>query len=330
MPSTLRRRAVAIAKLLLGVALVGLLLRWLSPDLSALRERAELDVGLLVAAFACTVAATFVTSLRWKVMVEAMGGTRLPYAVYFHGLAMIKVIGQFTSTLATDLVGRGLALRSAGSARGVGHAMTQAIVERLFDLLLPGVLLVWALAIHAAPPSDAAVVGSFAGILLLFAVLAALILWPLARVALRLYLAIAGWRGTTIDDETRAELLAPPISRTVAAQVGVLSVLRYLTVLGQYWAIAAALGLVIDFRAIASATPLGQLAGIIGVTPGALGIQEAGWAGAFRWLGVLDDPSIGLFVISQRVLVFAFFALIAAVAWPWLRRAKAASAPNKT
>ncbi|HFE44797.1 MAG TPA: flippase-like domain-containing protein [Nannocystis exedens] len=320
MASSRKSRLFAAAKLLLGIALMIAVVRWLSPDLNSLRARASLDLGALAIALGCTLFASIVTSARWKIMVEAMGGTHLPYRVYFHGLVLTKVIGQFTSALAMDLVGRGLALRSAGSERGLGHAMTQAIVERLFDVLLPAVLVLWALTIHNLDPSPGAVAISFAGLCLLFAGLAVILLWPLARTGLRLYLAIASLRGHEIPLNTRAELLNTPISPKLAAHVGVLSVLRYVAVLGQFWAVAAAIGIDLSFRTIASATPLGQLAGILAITPGGLGIQEAGWAGAFRWLGVLDDPAIGLFVLSQRVLIFAFFGLFSLLSWLWLRQ----------
>ncbi len=320
MATSPKNRLFAAAKLLLGIALMAAVVRWLSPDLETLRARASLDLGALAIALSCTLFASIVTSARWKIMVEAMGGTRLPYRVYFHGLVLTKVIGQFTSALAMDLVGRGLALRSAGSERSLGHSMTQVIVERLFDVLLPAVLVLWALSIRSLDPSPTAVAASFAGLCLLFAGLAVLLLWPLARLGLRLYLAIAVLRGREVSPETRASLLSTPISPKLAAQVGVLSVLRYVSVLGQFWAVAAAIGIDLNFRTIASAMPIGQLAGILAITPGGLGIQEAGWAGAFRWLGVLDDPAIGLFVLSQRVLIFAFFGLFTLLSWLWLRR----------
>ncbi|MCB9568492.1 MAG: flippase-like domain-containing protein [Myxococcales bacterium] len=317
-----RRRLWSAAKLVLGIALLIAVVRWITPDLAAIAERAEPAPLLGLVGLCGTVIAALVTSARWKVMVEAMGGTRLPYAIYFHGLVLTKVLGQFTSTLAMDLVGRGLALRSAGSERGLGHAMTQAILERLFDLLLPAVFLVWALAIHQAAATGGIVVATFAAILAAFALLAALILWPLAQVALRAYLWIAARRGRQIADEVREELLTTPIDRGLAARVGILSVLRYVAILGQYWAVAGAVGIALEFRTIALAAPVGQLAGIIGVTPGALGIQEAGWAGAFGWLGALDPAAIGLFVLSQRALVLAFFALLSLLSWPWARRAR--------
>jgi len=323
MASPLRRRLLAVAKLLLGVALLVVVVRWLSPDLETLRARASFSLPYLALAFCGTLCAAIVTSARWMVMIEAMGGTRLPYAAYFHGLVLTKVVGQFTSALAMDLVGRGLALRSAGSERGLGHSMTQAIVERIFDLLLPIALVIWAITIRSVDPSPTVVAASFAGICLTFALLASLILWPIASIALRLYVLVLGWRGRPVSEDERAQLLASPISKSVARQVGVLSVLRYLAVLGQYWGVAAAIGITFDFRTIASAAPLGQLAGILGITPGGLGIQEAGWAGALRWLDVIDDPAIGLFVVSQRALIFLFFCLLSLLSWPWLRRALA-------
>ena len=310
-----RRRLVALAKLLLGLALAAAVVRWLAPDLGALVDRVRLDLTGLALGFAMTVVTALLVSLRWKLMVEAMGGTRLPFAIYLHGLALTKVVGQVTSTLAMDLVGRGLALRSAGATGGIGLATVQALLERLFDVLLPVAMLAWAIAVHRADAGPAAAIAGFTALCLLSAALAAIILWPLTRVALRGYLALRRRLGRAPADPA-ALAGPPPISRLLAAQVGLLGVLRYVALVPCYWGVAWALGLAIDARAIALGMPLGQLAAIIGVTPGALGFQEAGWTGALRWVGGLDDLTIGAFVLGLRALVAAYFALLYALTWP--------------
>jgi uncharacterized membrane protein YbhN (UPF0104 family) len=320
------RRVIAGARLLLGLALLLGVLWWLVPgpdDRRALLERVRLEPLALLLGLAATTVANAVTSARWQRMAEdAMGGARLPYLVYFHGLALTRVLGQVSSTLVMDLVGRGLALRRAGAQDGLDHSFTQAVLERIFDLVLPLLMLAWAIAVWQAQAPGTAAIAGFVAVCLGFAALAAALLGPLTRLALR---ALAGLRRLW----TRADVIAarpPALPRGLAVRVGLLSLARYLAVLAQFWAVAAALGVDLGALQIAMATPIGQLAGMVGVTPGALGIQEAGWLGALRWVGV-DALAIGVFVLGQRLILAAYFSLLALLAWLLLRRRRPASCP---
>jgi len=313
-----RARLIAGLRLLVGLALLLALLWWLLPapaDRQALLARIELDPRFLLLALAATTLAAIVTSARWQRMAEdVMGGARLPALVYFHALCLTRVLGQVSSTLVMDLVGRGLALRRAGAPDGLGHSVTQAVLERLFDLALPLLMLAWAIPTWQRQPGDALALTGFLAVCLGFAVLAALLLVPLTRLALR---ALTGLR--RLLRRTAAPPTVPPVPRALALRVVLLSLLRYLFVLLQFWAIAAAVGVDLGALQIAAATPIGQLAGMIGVTPGALGIQEAGWLGALRWVGV-DALAVGVFVLCQRLVQLANFGLLATFAWLLLRR----------
>ena len=83
----------------------------------------------------------------------------------------------------------------------------------------------------------------------------------------------------------------------------------------QFWGIAGAIGLSIDFVEMFTATPMAQLAGLIGLTPGGLGFVEAGWAGGFAWLG-RETSDVALFVVAQKIGVISFFGLLSALTWP--------------
>lgn len=313
-------------KLGLGLGLVAGLVWWLLPSSDELRSafaRAELRPEWLGVCLLATFAATFVTSARWRLMAESMGEARLPHVAYFHSLALTKVLGQVSSTFVMDIVGRGVALRAAGSQRGLGEAITQAVLERVFDLVLPVMVLAWALLAWGGGWSDSAAAGSFAGVCLVFAAFAAVALAPLTRLALRVYAFARSLRArirrvSVVD----AELTPPVVDRRLAVRVGVYSLLRYLASMLQVWSTAAAIGVAFTFFQVAAATPVGQLASMLGFTPGSLGIQEAGWAGGLKWVGA-DDASIALFVLSSRLIITACFAALALVSWPLLRRARA-------
>jgi uncharacterized membrane protein YbhN (UPF0104 family) len=318
-----RARIVAAARLVLGLALFAGVVWWLVPgpaERDAALARADLRPAWLLAGFLAAALACLVTSARWKRMAEAMGGTPLPHAVYFHALALTRVLGQLSSSLVMDLVGRGVLLRAAGSQRGLGHSITQAVLERVFDLILPLLLVGWALAVHLGAWSELAAAASFAAIVLGFALASTVLLAPLTRLALRLYAAARRLRPGLADDPVPD---LPTVPRPLALEVGLLGLARHLAVTAQFWALAAAVGATLTLFEIAAATPLGLLGGMLGVTPGALGIQEAGWTGALTWLRV-DPGAVALFVLTHRLLLTAAFALLALLSWPLARRAKPA------
>src|SRR5262245_28339747 len=110
---TRRRRFMVALQLALGLVALGLVAWWLVPgpgEMQAVLARAELRPGWLAAGFGFTFVACAVTSARWKRMAEAMGGTVLPHVAYFYSLALTRVLGQVSSTLVMDIVGRGVAL----------------------------------------------------------------------------------------------------------------------------------------------------------------------------------------------------------------------------
>lgn len=307
------RGLVVALKLVLGLAALAGVAWWLVPgpeEGQALLARAELRPGWLAAGFGFTFVACVVTSARWKRMAEAMGGTVLSHVAYFHSLALTKVLGQVSSTLVMDLVGRGVALRAAGSQRGLGHAVTQAVLERMFDLVLPVLLLGWAVAVWWGGLGGGPALASFAAVCVAFVALAGVMLAPLTRLALRVYAAAGRLRARGREDGEAPALVVPPLERRLAVEVALLGLARYLAVLCQFWAVAAAVGADVALMAMAGATPLGQLSGMLGITPGGLGIQEAGWAGALKWVGV-DAGTIALFVLSQRLVITAYFAVLA-------------------
>lgn len=326
----MRPRLGAALRLLLGLGLVAAIVWWLLPspqEREHLLARLRPDPLYLLLGFLSTLAASVVTSARWQLMSErTMGGTRLPYVAYFHGLVLTRVLGQVSSTLVMDLVGRGVALRSAGSQRELGHAVTQAIVERIFDIVLPLMMLAWAILAWQGHADTATAAATFALVCVLFAALSVVLLAPLTALALRVYAALRRLRSRRRPDPAGAPDPAPVrLPRALALRVGLLSLARYLTVLAQFWTVALGIGVGMSFFQIAAATPLGQLAGMAGFTPGALGIQEAGWLGAFTWVG-LDAVAIGLFVLSQRLIITAYFGVLSLLSWLILRRTRAAAA----
>ncbi len=256
--------------------------------------------------------ANAVTARRWQLLSEALTDARLGYGAYFHHLAWTRVVGQFLPSLLVDLFGRSASLRAAGGRESMGRLLVPLVLERILDLLLPIVLLGWALAWHLLHPSDAVAWTSVVALLLVFGLLAVPLLRPLARTAVRVYAWLRSRRSPMPD------VPVPELERGLAVRVSGLSIARHVLVLVQYWGAGAGLGVALPALVLVAGAPLAQLAGLVGITPGALGIQEGGWAGA---LGVLGVPAaeIVVFVLATRVAMIVNFALLAFGSWRWHR-----------
>jgi uncharacterized membrane protein YbhN (UPF0104 family) len=308
-------------RLLVGLTVFGIILWYLVPSWSELTSQVEVSVGFLALGLLGTALAHVAVAARWKLLTEATGGNRLSLWAYLHSLLVTRFLGQFVPSLAMDLVGRGVALKSVGSERGVGHATTLVVLERLFDIVLPAALLGWALAVRELGLEGRAVALLVAGTVA-FLVLATPGLRPLARLAIGIYGRLTGKAAGELPVEVTA---------SISLQVALLSVGRFAAVLVQFAGIGAGVGVMLHWTEWAASTPIAQLSALIGVTPGGLGVVEAGWWAGFAWVGV-GRGATALFLLAQRTALIAFLGTLAVASWPLARRRKGAAptAPTTT
>lgn len=303
----------AVARFGLGVGLLATLVWLLGPDWAEVSRRLEVQPGAAALALLGTTAAAMFGAARWRLLNEHLTETRLPFATYFHYVALTRLIGQFSSMLLMELVGRGVGLKSAGSDDGLGRLVTPVLLERVVDVLFPIAMLGWAITVHqGGGPGDGWMV-SAAATLLVTAVLIVPMVRPAARAILWGYGRVLRWRGRAFD---APEIVVPP---RIAVSVTALGLGRYLAVLLQFYGIGAAVGAVRDPGVVASAFPVSQLSAILAITPGGLGVQDAGWAGALSWQGV-DETSIAMFVLAIHAGIIVNFAIITLLSLPLASR----------
>jgi hypothetical protein len=304
-----RSRLASAARFALGLAVFAGLLAYLVPSWTALSAEVDLALPLLGLGLFGAAGAHLAVAARWKLLTEATGGTRLSFWAYLHSLLVTRFLGQFAPSLAMDLVGRGVALRSLGSKRGVGHAMTLVVLERIFDLVVPAGLLAWAVVVRQFGLAEQAV-PLIVVATLAFLALATPGLGPLTRLALAIYGRV---KRDPIDDVVE-------VTPWLSFQVALLGVARFAAVLVQFAGIGAGVGLLLSWSDWAAATPIAQLTALVGVTPGGLGVVEVGWWGGLAWVGV-DRAAIAVYLLAQRTALIAFLGTLALATWPFARRA---------
>lgn len=314
-PPAARRVLSAVARLALGGLLLAGLLYFLGPDWGEVRDNFEFHPAYFGLGFLGTVLATAFTAARWRLLNERMTETRLPYGSYFHYIAVTRFFGQFISMLLMEFVGRGMGLRAAGSKQGLGRLVTPVLLERVLDAALPCTTLAWVFLVLEGPATFAEhrwlwLVAITVG----FAVAAIPFIGPTANTLLRMYAWVKKLRGNPL-------VLEPvEVTTQTAAWVALHSVGRYATVLLQFIGMGAAAGAVLTTFSVVGSFSIAQLSALLAVTPGGLGIQDVGWAGALQWLGA-KKVMIALFVFGFRASMILNFGLLSLLTLP-LRKAK--------
>lgn len=293
-----------------GVALLAALVGFLGPDWGDVRRRLDVDPRWFAASLLATSASATFGALRWRLLNEHLMATRLPLTTYFHYMAVTRLVGQFSSMLLMDLVGRGIGLRTAGAKQGLGQLLTPVLLERVADVLFPCFTLAWAVWWRFSDEPRVSWMLSLALALVVAASVIVFLIRPAARVVLWGYGRLLQWRGRTFD---RPRVVVP---RALAAKVTLLGLGRYVAVLAQFTGIAFAVGAVRDAAVMAVAFPVSQLSAILAITPGGLGVQDVGWAGALAWQAV-DDTSIAMFLLAAHAGIIINFGLLTLVSLPF-------------
>ena len=230
--------------------------------------------------------------------------------------------GPFVSAMAVTaggaVLGNVMPVQAAISAARAGHARllgqpaaeaaAHSVHEQAFDAL---VVLAAALAaaLWLVAGTVAAVIGFFLS-LAVFAVLMGRMFGLGAR--------IFGRSGRIADWLSQAARLPDATARFLLAA----SALRYLLTLLRALAVLAALGLTGAMAEAAAAYPLIQIAGVLPLSPGGLGVVEAGWTGVLTAAGVALPLAAGAAVAMRaaimlcQVATLAIFATLA-LAWRW-------------
>lgn len=304
-----RRWAAALARFVLGAAILAGLIWFLGPDWSEVGRRLRVAPSFFALGLVGTVFAAGFGAIRWRLLNEHLTPTRLPLGSYFHYVVLTRLIGQFSSMLLMEFVGRGVGLRTAGSKQGLGQLVLPVILERVVDVIFPLIMLGWAIAVHTGGGPVGTWPWSLVGVLLAATVVIVPLVRPAARTILWVYCQIQQRRGRVAD--------VPPVLLPwgLAFKVTLLGLGRYVSVLVQFIGIAAAVGAVTDVGVVASAFPVSQLSAIIAITPGGLGIQDAGWAGALAWQSV-DETSIAMFVLAIHAGIVVNFGILSVLTLP--------------
>lgn len=318
-----RRRGSWIVEWGLGLGLVALIL--VKGDLGDLDRLLRAAPGYLALGLVANAALSLTTCTKWRAVVRAVMPEEAPsWRRLIHYFFLARLTGLVAPLTVSDAGVRVVSLR-VGHRVSLTRATYTVYLERSFDLivvlvtLLPSVLFL----------SGALGPGGAGLLLALLALLPGLLFHghPLLapRLLTRLFLFLRRLVGRLPFAErllTRGRPVAEaeelPIRESQALLLYVMSLLGLLGLAVRFWFILRAVDIDIGLLPLLLTVPVAQLATILAITPGGLGILEAGWYGLFTLLG-LPGPQIVLALVSARAFVVVYTLVLYGLAWWWAR-----------
>lgn len=235
------------------------------------------------------------SSWRWSLIEEALGGSRPPFVPAFATGAFALGLGTFLPSPVMNVACRGFANRISGTS-GLRGAFSGG-VDQVADLA--AVMLLAIPAALAFLQQDVAIywlgvpVAAVAG-------LAALMAVPML-----MQFALRRWRFALLEQ------IAPLAQGPVLLRIYVISLARVVNLTAMTLAIHAMTGTA-SAGAVAVAVPLVTVAISAAMLPGAFGISEWSFSAVFAGLGV-PRGDIVLFVLANRLVLTGLSLLLATI-----------------
>lgn len=286
---------------LVSLILFGLVLAWGGPEAwqqVTSGDRQFFLISLLLLGFA-----SMVSAVRLKLIACSTTGQALaPWPRFYHLNMTTRALGLILPRSLSTLGGKSVGLGAFGVS--LRRAVWIVMLDNALDVLLLGVLAGPALLyLKNGGPAWGFVVVSLALILAF-----ACGLWWIAGAGRLRFL--VSWleripkltSALHLDSESALDLFPP---RWAALRALGLTVMLNSTLAICFYCISRAVGLTYPWPVFVAGFPVTQLSLIVAVTPGGLGLFDAGWFGVLLLGGIPSQEAL-TFVIAQRAYIFIF------------------------
>jgi uncharacterized protein (TIRG00374 family) len=276
-------------------------------------------LGFLFMCLFANLAVYAVSSFRWGFITNTIFGRKITtYPRYFSYFVSSRFFGQYISQAGGDfMVKPGLLKQIDGIPLKSG--LYAAVIEKLFDLSLIGILLTPSLLFlfEIINENFSVAIGLVTAIIFL-----TFLLFQTANLIILLTRAfnfvvvtiqkvpvigryVRGQRSSQVEHLEKLNIL----EKKTIFYVFILTIIRFSLLVTRLLLLNASLGLGIPASLFIVGIPIAQLALVLAITPGALGILEGGWY-AILSLGGIPAIERSAFLIGQRVYWSLFIAII--------------------
>jgi hypothetical protein len=223
---------------------------------------------------------------------------------YYYYTALIALLGQVLPMQVAVLAGRSIALRVHQQVP-IGRGAAGAIYDQLFDVAIPGILLLPAL-LHVFGWLD------LADAMLLSAALLALVGLLVAfagEQAILLLLRVLPLLGMRNVADGSKEIATALLLRNCIGKLYLVSTLRFSNLVLRAWLIAWSMNLDVSPGAMLFCTSAVTFSLLLNFVPGALGVVEWGWIGTLTLFGLPSDSAFVYALTSRTVMVATLIVL---------------------
>jgi len=307
----MRSGTARVLQWLVGVALVALF--FVFADTSELGRLSRVSWPWLLGVLLSTVGLVLSSAGRWRMIaVRLAGGGARSLAAYAYYFVVGRALGCVLPAEITDVGVRTIALTRSEKFSVAGAAYT-VLVDRLFDLVVLVCLVVPALVHLSGHLSQGAALalaaGGIVGVPLLVGARHGAVTDGLTHLfvrGVRFLRFLPGVPGLAAPELRAGAALG---TRGSGAVYG-LSVAKGLMVVARFYCVARAVDVAMPVATAFLCVPLAQVAALVAVTPGGLGILEAGWYGILVWAGLGAEETV-LLVVAWRLYTFASLVCLA-------------------
>jgi uncharacterized membrane protein YbhN (UPF0104 family) len=295
------KRWLRLGLQLISLVLFGLVLLWGGPE--AWQQVAAGDLGYILISLLFLGLASMMSAVRLQLMARSTTGRELaPWPRFYYLNMTTRALGLIVPRTLSTLGGKSVGLGALGVS--LRRAVWIVMLDNAFDLLVLGIL--------AGPAllylRNRGAAGELLALSLGLMVILASGLWWITGAGRARFL--VGWLGRVprlasalhVDPENATDLLPP---RRVALQTLGLTILLNGAIAICFYHISQAVGMAHPWPVFVAGFPITQLSLIVAVTPGGLGLFDAGWYGVLLLGGVPNQEAL-TFVIAQRAYIFIF------------------------
>ena len=279
--------------------------------LEGLQSLLDISIENLFALCALTFLISISVSIRWSILINSIDSDNKATVLNcYHYFLISQVLGFVLPRQATDTVGR-VGLLNRYKKITIKNASFSVFLDRVLDLVILFTMLAAAIPFwFGIFTQTQAIIFSVFLIAIIFSLIfyynkkifASILIF--ANLVFRVLNYLPGVKNFNLNPEMKLNL-----NRKVLAQVFALSFFKFLLAVFRLFLIASALGLFIPFEVFYLGSPLGQLAYVSAITPGGIGLFEAGWYGILI-LSEVDKADASLFVIGQRIAIIGSIAFV--------------------
>lgn len=308
--------------IMLGVAIIAVIISYSGISWAGLIHSLSSIRGYYLAGLLLlTTGLVYMASRRWELLVNSISGNRVKItrSYYFY----YSAISFLSSNVVPHLGNFGAKSLSMKLVQKMPFATATLIVlvEQLFDLFILCIVIlpsVFYLA-HIMTLSYAVITlgALLVGALTLFALFGGVFLRQMLQwyVSLVEIVSRIPFFGKRLSVENIKVDHVDNIDRYSIVRLYMYSAIKFFITVARYYTVAVAINMPLSFPAAIIATPAAMVIILMGSMPASIGTHEAGWFGTLMLLGMSKD-TIGLFVITTRILGEFSMILVAAVAYP--------------